>query len=127
MSESDLIEAPLSRSVIGAFFDVYNTLGYGFLESVYAVALEHELRIRGHRVKREVGVRVMYKGIEAAFQRLDAVVDDRLVVEMKSTEALHKGAQRQLYSYLRATGLEVGLLLHFGLQARFYRVINRRS
>jgi GxxExxY protein len=115
--------------VIGAFYEVYNALGFGFLEHLYVMALETELRERGHAVAREVGVPVFYKGRELGYQRLDMIVDEKLVVETKSTFELHKAAQRQLRSYLQATKLEVGLLLHFGPEARFYRVVssNRES
>lgn len=123
----ELIEEALTHSVIGAFFEVYNTLGFGFLEHIYVMALQRELIARGHRVAREVGVSVMYKGEELGNQRLDMVVDAKLVVETKSTYELHKAAQRQVYNYLRATGLEVGLLLHFGPEPRFYRLISRAS
>lgn len=123
MPHSFLIEEALTRSVIGAFYRVYNTLGFGFLEHLYAKALERELITRRHKVAREVGVRIMYEGIELGLQRLDLVVDDTLVVETKSTAELHKHATRQVYNYLRATNLEVGLLLHFGPEPRFYRVI----
>jgi GxxExxY protein len=116
-----LVDEALTGSVIGAFFDVYNTLGHGFLEHVYVMALERELLARGHRVAREVGVRVMYKGAELATQRLDMLVEGRLVVEVKSTRELPKCAPRQLYNYLRATRLELGLLLHFGPEPRFHR------
>ncbi len=109
--------------MIGAFFDVYNNLGYGFLEHVYSKALEHELRERGHRVRREVWVSVSYKGVLLTSQRLDFVVDERLVLEIKSTPSLPASAARQLYNYLRATDLPVGLLLHFGPQPRFHRLI----
>ena len=125
MGHGELIEEALSKSVIGAFFEVYNTLGYGFLEHLYAVALERELLARGHRVGREVGVRVMYKGEELGCQRLDLIVDDKLVVEIKSTQELRKGATRQLFNYLHATNLELGLLFHFGPEAKFYPVICR--
>ena len=118
-----LIEEALTHSVIGAFFEVYNTLGFGFLEHVYTMALERELLARGHRVAREVGVYVMYKGEELATQRLDMIVDDKLVVESKSTYVLHKAAARQVYNYLRATRLELGLLLHFGPEPSFYRLM----
>lgn len=121
----ELIEEALTHSVIGAFFEVYNTLGFGFLEHIYVMALQRELIARGHRVAREVGVSVMYKGEELGNQRLDMLVDAKLVVETKSTYELHKAAQRQVYNYLRATGLEVGLLLHFGPEPRFYRLIYR--
>jgi GxxExxY protein len=123
MGHVELIEEALSKSVIGAFFEVYNTLGYGFLEHLYVKALERELMARGHSVAREVGVRVMYKGEEIGFQRLDLVVDEKLVVETKATQDLHKSASRQLFNYLHATNLEIGLLLHFGPEARFYPVI----
>jgi GxxExxY protein len=117
-----LIEEELSGSVIGAFFTVHRHLGYGFLEHVYAAALEIELRDRGHDVARQLGVVVRYKHIEIADQRLDMVVDHKLVVEIKSSEKLHRDAPRQLFNYLRATNLEVGLLLHFGRDANCQRV-----
>ena len=118
-----LLEERLTGSIISAFFEVYNTLGYGFLEHVYILALELELRDRGHDVARQVGVRVMYKGQQLTKQRLDMIVDGKVVVEVKSTLDLHAAARRQLYNYLKATSLEVGLLLHFGPKATFYREI----
>jgi len=124
MQRGQLVEESLTHSVIGAFFAVYNTLGFGFLEHLYGMALERELRARGHRVAREVGIRVFYKGDELGAQRLDMIVDDKLVVEIKSTYKLDGSAPRQVYNYLRATNLEVGLLLHFGPKATFYRLIS---
>lgn len=120
MSRDTLIEERLTHSVIGAFFEVYNNLGYGFLEHVYVMALERELIARKHQVARQVAVQVLYKGDYIAEQRLDLVVDQKLVVEAKSTHDLHKSANRQVYNYLKATNLEVGLLLHFGPEPRFY-------
>lgn len=116
---------PLTYSAIGAFFEVYNTLGYGLFEHLYAAALEHELTVRGHRITREVPVIVLYKGIKLGVQRLDLLVDDRLVLEVKATHVLHPSATRQLYNYLRATRLRVGLLLHFGPEPHFFRVNGR--
>jgi GxxExxY protein len=127
MALHELVEERLTGSVIGAFFDVYNNLGYGFLEHVYVMALERELIARRHRVAREVAVQVFYKGHPLAEQRLDMIVDRKLVVETKSTHELHKSANRQVYNYLRATNLEVGLLLHFGPDARFYRLVHRKQ
>ena len=112
----------LIYSIIGAFFEVYNTLGYGFLEHLYLKALEHELVAKGHKVAREMWVPVMYKGIELGKQRLDMVVDDSIVIEVKSTHDLPRYATRQLFNYLRATSLEVGLLLHFGPAPKFFRL-----
>ena len=117
----ELIEEELTKAVIGAFFDVYNHLGFGFLEHLYVMAMERELLARGHRVGREVGVPVLYKGDHLGFQRIDMMVDETLIVEAKSTLILHAAASRQIYNYLRATQLEVGLLLHFGPEPRFYR------
>ena len=125
MSSPSLIEESLTRSIIGGFYDVYNTLGFGFLEHMYVLGLERELRSRGHHVAREVLVNVIYKGHSLGTQRLDMVVDGKVVVETKSTYKLHEAAPRQLYSYLRATHLEVGLLLHFGPKPAFFRLISR--
>jgi GxxExxY protein len=124
MSNHQLIEERLTESVIGAFYEVYNALGFGFLEQVYMMALERELRRRDHAVGREVSVRVYFKGDEISLQRIDMIVDERLVVEVKSTQELHKATPRQVYNYLRATRLQVGLLLHFGPEPAFYRLVH---
>ncbi len=122
MTRIPLPEERPTRSIIGAFFEVYNTLGFGFLEHVYVMALERELIDRGHRVAREVSVHVAYKDHVLAVQRIDMIVDEKVVVETKAGAELPGAAQRQLFNYLRATSLEVGLLLHFGLEPRFHRV-----
>ncbi|HYC51442.1 MAG TPA: GxxExxY protein [Gemmatimonadaceae bacterium] len=127
MSVKPLVEPDLTHSVIGAFYEVYNTLGYGFLEHLYVMALERELRARGHEVGREVGVRIMYKGEELGIQRLDMVVDGALVVEVKSTRQLAPEAPRQVYNYLKASSLEIALLLHFGPKPRFYAQVCRNE
>ena len=106
---------------------MYNELGYGFLEHIYVLALERELVSRGHCVAREVGVAVFYKGEELGSQRMDLIVDGKVVVETKSTQELHKSATRQVNNYLRATKLEVALLLHFGPEPRFFRLINQQK
>jgi GxxExxY protein len=112
----------LTHSVIGAFFEVYNRLGPGYPERLHATALHRELVRRGHSVAREHCTHVFYKGEPHGVQRLDMVVDDVLVVEIKSTAMLARVAHRQLLSYLRSTKLEVGLLHHFGPTPRCYRV-----
>jgi GxxExxY protein len=123
MEPGKLLYDALTESVIGAFYDVYNILDYGFLEHVYSAALERELRSRGHSIGREVGIPVIYKGEEIASQRLDMIIDDCLVVEIKSTALLSPMAKRQLLGYLRATRIEVGLVLHFGPEQKFHRQI----
>jgi GxxExxY protein len=116
-----LAEERLTHLIIGGFFRVYNQLGFGFLEHVYSAALERELRTRGLRVSREYSVRIYYDGSELCQQRLDFVVNEKVVVENKSTFELRRRDPRQLLSYLHATTLEVGLLFHFGPEAKFYR------
>jgi GxxExxY protein len=118
-----LFEEKLTHSVVGAFFHLHRALGFGFREYIYAMALERDLIAKGHRVDREVAVMVYHRGEPIARQLLDMIVDEKLVIETKATELLHPGAKRQLFSYLSATTLEVGLLLHFGHNAKFHRVI----
>ena len=103
---------------------MYRELKYGLLEQLYAAALTLELRDRGHTVVRELRVPVEYKGHQIGWQRLDIVVDHRLILEVKATEILPPNARRQLLSYLSATQLELGLVLHFGPKPHFYRQIN---
>lgn len=126
-TSGSLIAAELTGSVIGSFFDVYRELGFGYRELIYGLALRRDLVAKGHRVDREVAAMVYFRGEPLARQTLDIVVDDRLVVEIKSTARLHPESTRQLFGYLHATDFEVGLLLHFGKEARFYRVIYENS
>ena len=118
-----ILEEKLTESIIGAFYEVHTTLGFGFLEHIYKMALERELLARGHHVAREVTVRVVYKGEELANQRIDMVVDGRVIVETKSTAAMNDAFRRQIRNYLKATNIHVGLLLHFGPKAAIYREI----
>jgi GxxExxY protein len=117
-----LAEEDLTHEIIGAFFYVYNTLHYGFLESVYAKALEQVLTRLGHRAIHEIRVPVWFEEQIIGYHRLDMLVDEKVVIEIKATERLPDVATRQLRSYLMATHLEVGLLLHFGLKAKVHRV-----
>ena len=122
MTKETLIHEELSRAVIGAFYDCYNELGFGFLEQIYAAALELELQERGYRVEREARVPVTYKSRVLGLQRLDMIVDRKIVIEIKSTASLHPNATRQLFNYLKGTGLELGMLLHFGREPHFLPV-----
>lgn len=126
MARGELVHERLTHSVIGAFFEVYNTLGFGFLEHVYVMALERELISRGHSVGREVYLPVVYKGEPLVRQRLDMVVDEMLIVEVKSTYELHRAATRQVFNYLRATNTDLGLLFHFGPEPKVYRISRRK-
>ena len=118
-----MLAETLTHSIIGAFYEVHQGLGFGFREYIYARALEKELMAKGHQVDREVAVPVYYRGEPIAWQALDMVVDGRLVIETKAAERLHPAATQQLFSYLCSTNMEVGLVLHFGREAKFHRVI----
>ena len=114
------------HAVIGACYAVYNTLGFGFLEAVYTGATARELELRGWLVRREVLVAVEYKDRQVAQYRLDMVVDNNVILEIKAGFQLHKAASHQLVNYVRATGYESGVLFHFGPEPWFYRVDGRR-
>ena len=127
--QGTLVARDITREIIGAFYEVYNTLGYGFLEAVYIRAMVLELRRRGLRVEREVWIAVFYKGEQVGSYRADMLVESCVVVENKATVALSKSDRDQLLNYLRGSRLDVGLLLHFGPRPTFQRVVaeNARS
>ncbi len=104
----------LTEAVIGAAIEVHRVLGAGLLESIYEEALCHELRLRGLDCQRQVSVDVGYKGIVIQGQRLDLLVEDEVIVELKSQAKLPEVAKAQLLSYLKATALKRGLLFNFG-------------
>jgi GxxExxY protein len=123
MTEITLLEKESTNAIIGAFFEVYNTLGFGFLERVYSLALERELLARGRAVGREVLIRITYKGEFLTYHRADLIVDEKVVVEVKSTEVMPTFTRRTVVNYLKATKIEVALILHFGPEAQFYRIV----
>ena len=110
-----------TRSIIGGFYAVYTELGYGLVESLYSKALEIELRLRGHVVEREKWFDVYYKGYRLGRQRIDMLVDGAVIVENKATERLPLYVRPQLQTYLSIANLELGLILHFGPEPKFYR------
>jgi GxxExxY protein len=122
-----LLEWDLTGEIIGAFYNVYNELGFGFLESIYRRALATECRLRRLRVIEEAPVEVVYKGVEVGLFRVDLIVANRVIVEVKSTAQLGPTDKRQVVNYLRATSLEVGLLLHFGPDASFHRFADHNT
>lgn len=100
--------------MIGVFFEVYNELGYGFLESVYEAAMEVALRQAGLGVRRQVPIEVRFRGQTIGDFRGDLVVEGVLLIELKAAKAIDPAHEAQILNYLRATDLEVGLLLNFG-------------
>jgi GxxExxY protein len=125
-SRPSLVEKELSNVIVGCFFDVYNELGYGFVESIYARAVDITLRGLGLQVDREYPIAVAFRGLQIGFHRIDMLVDRRVIVELKSTERLPESARRQLRSYVTAAGLDLGILLHFGPVPKFHRELGRR-
>ena|SRR5687767_1719091 len=123
MAINTLLQANVTDKIIGAFFTVYNKLGFGFLESVYSNAMTIELGKRLLAVRREVPVEVIYKGVGVGTFRVDMLVADAVLVEVKATETLSDADERQLLNYLRATSIEVGMLLHFGPKAKYRRFV----
>ena len=106
----------LSGEVIGAAIEVHRYLGPGLLESAYELALEHELRLRGLAVERQKAVVLKYKTIELGDGfRLDLLVDDRLLVEVKAIDCILSIHEAQLLTYLRLSGKHLGLLINFNV------------
>lgn len=104
----------LTDAIIGAAIEVHRCLGPGLLESIYEEALTLELQMRGLQVQRQVEMNVFYKGHAIRGQRLDMLVAGEVVVELKSVANLPDIAVAQVMSYLKATGLQRGLLINFG-------------
>jgi GxxExxY protein len=123
MNENDL-----SYLIRGAAFKVHTALGPGLLESVYEVALSHELKAIGLEVKHQVGIPFVYA--ETRFDigfRLDIIVNDKVIIEIKSVEALQDVHHKQLLTYLKLTNKKLGLLINFNtvsLKSGMIRIVN---
>lgn len=110
-----------TESILNAFYKVYNKLGYGFLEKVYENALMIELQKKGHIVKCQYPINVFYDEQKVGEYYSDLIVDDCVIIENKATEVLREEHEYQLLNYLKATNIEVGLLLNFGKKPSFKR------
>lgn len=123
---ADIVEKELSFRIVGGFYRAYNALGFGFLEQIYARALEIVLRQAGLRVEREVPIPVIFEGSQIGFHRLDMLIEGRIAVEIKATQILPASSHDQLRNYLAALRLDgkmipLGILLHFGPKPKYYR------
>ncbi|MBN9292628.1 MAG: GxxExxY protein [Flavobacteriia bacterium] len=113
----------LTELIIKSFYEVYNTLGYGFLEKVYENALYIELRKVGFYVEKQKRIQVFYDETEVGEYYADLLVNNLVIIELKAAEFLRKEHEQQLINYLHATDIEVGLLLNFGKSPEFKRKV----
>lgn len=113
----------ITEKIIQAFYKVYNTLGYGFLEKVYENAMFIELIGMGFKVEKQKRISVYYFGSVVGDYNADLIVDEIIAVELKANEFLVEENENQLINYLKATNIEVGLLLNFGKKPQVKRKI----
>ncbi|MEJ7827799.1 MAG: GxxExxY protein [Segetibacter sp.] len=113
----------LSNKIIKAFYKVYNTLGYGFLEKVYENALSFELKQQGLFVEKQKKIEVYYLEQLVGEYYADLIVNELVILELKAHECLLEEHENQLINYLKATNVEVGLLLNFGKKPELRRKI----
>ncbi|HMF89545.1 MAG TPA: GxxExxY protein [Candidatus Angelobacter sp.] len=113
----------LTDSIIGVFYSVYNELGFGFLESVYRKALKLSLEEKGLRVEAEVPIPVFFRGTNVGDFRADLIVNRLVLLELKTAETIVAAHEAQLLNYLRATTLELGLILNFGPKPQVRRLL----
>ena len=120
---SDLLHSEITHEIIGAFYDAYNALGWGYPESIYANAMPIFLAKRGVSCAREVLLRVTLEGIVLGEFRADLVVAEKVIVELKACDRLAGAHEAQLISYIKASTYPIGLLLNFGPKAELRRII----
>ena len=113
----------ITQKIIGVFYEVYNELGHGFLESVYHRSLLLALQSVGLNVSSRVDIPVWFRGSEVGHFQADILVEQCVLLELKAARALESAHRAQLLNYLRATEIEVGLLLNFGEKPEVKRLI----
>ena len=123
----ELLHKKLTDNIIKTFYDVYNELGYGFLEKVYQNSLYIELKNRGFNVEAQKKINVFYKGVNVGDYYADLIVNNLVILELKAAEVMIEKFEHQLINYLRATDKEVGLLLNFGKKPEFIRKVFENS
>lgn len=113
----------VARIIVQTFYSVYNALGYGFLEKVYENALLLELQERGLFVQQQQAVPVYFKGVQVGDYYADLLVEKCVIVELKAVEQIAIGHEAQLLNYLKASQIDLGLLLNFGAKPQIKRKI----
>ncbi len=127
IENSKLLNPELTEKIIGIYYDVYNEVGFGFLESVYRNCMEIALTESGILVQREYPIPVYFRGKEAGQFRADLLVAKQVLLELKAAQSL-RSHEAQILNYLRATDMEIGLLLNFGSpRPQFRRIVFENS
>ena len=120
---NEYLHKELTSQIIKCFYTVYNKLGYGFLEKVYENALKIELQNNGLFVEKQKSIKVYYENQIVGEYFADLVIDNKIIVELKASETLCEEHEYQLINYLKATNIEIGLLLNFGKKPEIRRKI----
>ena len=118
-----MLHEDITKKIISAYYKVYNTLGYGFLEKIYENALAIEIRKLGLKVSQQENIKVYYDSTEVGDYYADLLVENLVIIELKAAKDLSEEHEAQLTNYLRATKIEVGLLFNFGKEPKFKRKI----
>jgi len=113
----------LTREIIAAFYQVYNCLGYGFLERVYEQAMMIELKNRGLTVHQQAPIHVFYQTEQVGEYFADLLIENAVIAELKAAEAISEKHEAQLLNYLKATNIEIGFVFNFGPKAEFTRKV----
>lgn len=124
---SSILHKELTKTILKIFYDVYNELGYGFLERVYQNSLYYELKENGFEVENQKKLNVYYKKKIVGEYIADIIVNDLVILELKTQEYLVEANEFQLINYLKATDCEVGLLLNFGKKPEFIRKVYQNN
>ena len=119
----DLLHKELTDKIISCYYRVYNDLGYGFLERVYQNAMYFALMDEALQCETEKSIKVYHNGRVVGDFRADLLVENKVLLELKASEELNTANEKQLINYLKATEIEVGLLLNFGKQPQFKRKV----
>ena len=120
---TNILHKSITDKILKVYYEVYNELGYGFLEKVYQNAMYFELKSLGYKVQAKKQIKLYYKKQLVGEYYSDLLVEDKVIVELKSTELLMNAHVAQIINYLKGTPIEVGLLLNFGEQPEFKRFI----
>jgi GxxExxY protein len=123
-ADKTILHEELTGNIIKAFYTVYNALGFGFLEKVYENALSLELGKLGLSVQRQHPITVYYDASVVGEYYADIIVDNLVIIELKAVESLRQEHVAQLTNYLKATDMQVGMLLNFGAKPEFKRLVN---